>query len=458
MPSEVVMPKMGYDMTEGTIVNWKVKEGDQVQKGQALAEIETGKVNIEIEAFDSGTVGKIIAQPGETLPVGAPIAILLHAGEKLDAAADGGVPAPAAQSSTATPPAPPPSEGAETPPPQTATVPAPAPAPAQAEAAPAPAPQNGGTGGELRVSPIARRIAEDAGIDLRQVKGTGPGGRIVKLDVEEAIEAQKQRGAAPAPAAQPAAAPAPAAPAAAPSPAPASAPAPAPAPTGETIPFSRMRQVIGQRLQQSYQTSPHFFVTVAIDMTEAMAWREEINAILEPEGIKVSVNDVVLKAVASALAKHPEINVTISDQGITRHPEVNLGIAVALAEGLLTPVVRNANAKTISQLAQEVKPLVERARSNKLKPDDLGGGTFTVSNLGPMGVEQFTAIINPPEAAILAVGSTLPEVVAHNGEIGVRQIMRVTMSSDHRVIDGAMAARFLQTLKGMLENPRRLVL
>lgn len=454
MPSEVVMPKMGYDMEEGTIVNWKVKVGDAVQKGQALAEIETGKVNIEIEAFDSGTIGKIMAQPGDTLPVGAPIAILLHAGEKLDAAADGAAPSPAAQASTVTPPAPAPSEDAQVPPPQAAAAPVAAPAPVAT--ATAPAQNGGGDGAEMRVSPIARRIAEDAGLDLRQVKGTGPGGRIVKLDVEEAIAAQKERGAAPAPAAPtaPAQAPAPAA-AAAPAPA---APSPAPAPTGETIPFSRMRQVIGQRLQQSYQTSPHFFVTVAIDMTEAMAWREEINAILEPEGIKVSVNDVVLKAVASALAKHPEINVTISDQGVTRHPQVNLGIAVALDEGLLTPVVRNASAKTISQIAQEVKPLVERARSNKLKPDDLGGSTFTVSNLGPMGVEQFTAIINPPEAAILAVGSTLPEVVARNGEIGVRQVMRVTMSSDHRVIDGAMAARFLQTLKGMLENPRRLVL
>ena len=238
----------------------------------------------------------------------------------------------------------------------------------------------------------------------------------------------------------------------------AATPAPAAAPTGETVPFSRMRQVIGQRLQQSYQTSPHFFVTVPIDMTDALAWREEINKVLQADGIKVSVNDLVLKAVANALVKHPEINVTVSDQGITRHPNVSLGIAVALDDGLLTPVVSNANQKTLSQLAVEAKAAIDRARNNKLKPDDMAGGTFTVSNLGSMGVEAFTAIINPPQAAILAVGSALTEAVVRGGQIVPRDIMRVTLSSDHRVIDGAMAARFLQTIKGQLESPQRLVL
>jgi pyruvate dehydrogenase E2 component (dihydrolipoamide acetyltransferase) len=221
-----------------------------------------------------------------------------------------------------------------------------------------------------------------------------------------------------------------------------------------------MRQVIGQRLQQSVTTSPHFFMTVAVDMTDAMAWREEINQLLEGEGIKITVNDLVLKAVTNSLLRHPEINVTVSNEGITRHAEVNLGIAVALPEGLLTPVVQNAQAKSLSQLSQEAKAAGDRARQNKLKPEDMGSGTFTVSNVGARGVEveHFTAIINPPQAAILAVASALPQPAVRDGQVTVRTIMRLTLSSDHRVIDGAMAAAFLQTLKGQLENPKRMVL
>ena len=453
MSTDVVMPRMGYDMTEGTIVDWKVKEGDDIQKGQILAEIETGKVNIEIEAFEAGTLARIVGQAGQTYPVGAVIAILAAPGEKIEPATNGGS-APAAQTIGQVSPAPtaPPATGA--------TGPAGSPEPS-APGAPTPEDAPGAPLGGVRASPIARRIADEHGLDLRQVKGTGPGGRIVKLDVEEALA----KGiATPAPAPVPAPTPAPAptqavapAPAPAPQPSPAVA-APAATPVGETIPFSRMRQVIGQRLQQSYQTSPHFFVTVPIDMTDALAWREEINQVLQADGIKVSVNDMVLKAVANALVKHPEINVTISEQGITRHPNVNLGIAVALDDGLLTPVVSRAEQKTISQLTVEAKAAIERARNNKLKPDDMASGTFTVSNLGSMGVEEFTAIINPPQAAILAVGSALAEAVVRDGQIVPRSIMRVTLSSDHRVIDGAMAARFLQTVKAQLESPQRLVL
>lgn len=445
MSTDVVMPRMGYDMTEGTIIDWKVKEGDAIQKGQILAEIETGKVNIEIEAFEAGTLARILGQAGQTYPVGEVIAILAAPGEKVETPSNGGS-APAAEAMPqATPPAPPAA------PPSAPTT----------ESQPLPVSAAGAPIGGVRASPIARRIADEHGLDLRQVKGTGPGGRIVKLDVEEALA----KGiATPAPAPVPAPIPAPAptqavapAPAPAPQPSPAVA-APAATPVGETIPFSRMRQVIGQRLQQSYQTSPHFFVTVPIDMTDALAWREEINQVLQADGIKVSVNDMVLKAVANALVKHPEINVTISEQGITRHPNVNLGIAVALDDGLLTPVVSRAEQKTISQLTVEAKAAIERARNNKLKPDDMASGTFTVSNLGSMGVEEFTAIINPPQAAILAVGSALPEAVVRDGQIVPRSIMRVTLSSDHRVIDGAMAARFLQTVKAQLESPQRLVL
>ena len=221
-----------------------------------------------------------------------------------------------------------------------------------------------------------------------------------------------------------------------------------------------MRQVIGQRLQQSVTTSPHFFMTVAIDMTEALAWREQVNKLLEGEGVKLTVNDLVIKAVTNALVRHPEINVTVSDKGITRQSAVNIGIAVALPDGLLTPVIQNAQQKTLTQLSQEAKAAGERARQNKLKPEDMGAGTFTISNVGAKGVEveHFTAIINPPQAAILAVASALPQVVVQDGEMVIRTIMRVTLSSDHRVIDGAMAAQFLQTLKAQLENPQRMVL
>ncbi len=221
-----------------------------------------------------------------------------------------------------------------------------------------------------------------------------------------------------------------------------------------------MRQVIGQRLQQSVTTSPHFFMTVAVDMTEALAWREQVNTLLEGEGLKLTVNDLVIKAVTNALVRHPEINVTVSDKGITRQSAVNIGIAVALPDGLLTPVIQNAQQKTLTQLSQEAKAAGERARQNKLKPEDMGAGTFTISNVGAKGVEveAFTAIINPPQAAILAVASALPEPVVRDGQVVVRTIMRVTLSSDHRVIDGAMAAQFLKTLKAQLENPKRMVL
>lgn len=452
MSTDVVMPRMGYDMTEGTIVDWKVQEGDDIQKGQILAEIETGKVNIEIEAFEAGTLARIIGQAGQTYPVGEVIAILAAPGEKVETVTNGG-PAPAGQAILQ-----------EAPPVTSATGTAAAPAPIVPGVSDTSASAEGAPIGGLRASPIARRIADEHGLDLRQVKGTGPGGRIVKLDVEEALA---NRGTTPTPAPATPAAPAPVP--AAPAPAPVAQPTPQPMPVatpsapmaasaGETVPFSRMRQVIGQRLQQSYQTSPHFFVTVPIDVTAALAWREDINKVLQADGIKVSVNDLVLKAVANALVRHPEINVTVSDQGITRHPNVSLGIAVALDDGLLTPVVSNANQKTLSQLAVEAKAAIERARNNKLKPDDLAGGTFTVSNLGSMGVEEFTAIINPPQAAILAVGSALTEAVVRDGQIVPRDIMRVTLSSDHRVIDGAMAARFLQTIKEQLESPQRLVL
>lgn len=457
MSSEIVMPKMGYDMTEGTIVDWKVKEGDPINKGQILAEIETGKVNIEIEAFEAGTLLKIIGQPGETYPVGAAIALLGQAGEKVEPSANGG------QAKTPPPPATPVEasiapESAGTQPARLATGPAAAAEPSgearqalretgstTVESEDGAAPQGG-----VRASPIARRLAEEAGIDLRGVKGTGPGGRIVKLDVEDFIAAQK---AAP----PPAPASAPAAPAAVPAP---PAVAPSPTPTGDLIPWSRMRQVIGQRLQQSITTSPHFFMTVVVDMTEALAWREQINTVLEPEGVKITINDLVIKAVTNTLVRHPEINVTVSDKGFTRHSTVNLGIAVALEEGLLTPVIQNAQQKTLTQLSHEAKAAGERARQNKLKPEDLGAGTFTISNVGAKGVEveHFTAIINPPQAAILAVASALPQVVVHNGEMVIRTLMRVTLSSDHRVIDGAMAAKFMQTLKAQLENPQRMVL
>lgn len=422
MASEVTMPKMGYDMEEGTILAWTKSEGEAVAKGDVLGEIETGKVNIEIEAFDAGVLLKIVVPEGETVPVGTAIAYIGEEGEEIDLPADGAAPA-AAKNGAATG-----AGGAGE-----ADADSSEAASAASEAADAPADEDGE---RLRASPLARRIASEEGVDLAAVEGSGPHGRIVRDDVMRALEEGAASTSAPAEA--PAEA----------------APTPAPA-AGEREELSRMRQVIAQRLRQSWQEAPHIFLTMAIDMGEALALRKQVNAHLaETEGGKVSVNDLVVKAAAVALRRHPLMNVSWDEGGRVRHEGVHVGVAVALDDGLMTVVARDADAKPISALGAEIADKAERARAGRLTPADMDvASTFTVSNLGMYGIEEFTAILNPPEAGILAVGAAVPTPVVRDGEVVVRPIMRVTLSADHRVVDGATAAAYLVTLRELLEQP-----
>ncbi len=418
MATNVLMPKMGYDMTEGKILRWIKNEGDAVNKGEPVAEIQTEKVNIEIEAFDSGVLAKILHQAGEDVPVGQPIAIIAQPGEKVEVG-EPSAPAPAAAAGM--------------------TPVSQAPAAAESEEAPTEYPSAPSApyptaqplaGGRVKASPLARRVAAERHIDLGQVPGSGPGGRIVRRDVEGFK----------APAAG------------------ARAAAPLVGGADRPVDISRMRQAIARRLSESKVTAPHFYVTNAIDMTEAMAFRSQLNQAVSEEE-KVSFNDIIVKAVAKAAAKFPTVNASWGETRIIERGQVNVGIAVALPEGLVVPVLHNALGKSLPEIARETKEIVARAKANKLRPDEMGGGTITVSNLGSFDVESFTAIINPPESAILAIGSIKKEpVVGDKDQIVVRSIMRVTMSSDHRVIDGATAAQFLAEVKRILQTPMLLLL
>src|SRR5690606_18474702 len=361
------MPQMGFDMQEGTLVRWLKAPGDPVQRGEPIAEVETDKAVVEIESFHSGVVKELLIGEGQTVPVGTPIAII----DTGEADADVGEPQTEAPAGAAAPAAP------AAAPATTAAAPA-APAPA-AEGAP-PAGQNGAQ--RIKASPLARRLAAEHGISLQGLTGSGPGGRIVKQDVLAAVA---QAAAAPAPAAAPAA---------------------APVRPDEVVPLSRMRQTIARRMSESKQQAPHFYVTMAIDMDRAMALREEIKA-LGDEVPPVSVNDLVLKATALALVRHPSLNASLEGDAIRYHGAVHLAMAVALEDGLITPVIRDAHAKSLVEIAREARELAEAARAGRLKPEQYQGGTFTVSNLGMFGVEDFVAIINPPQGAILAVGGVL---------------------------------------------------
>ena len=416
MATTVTMPKMGFDMVEGKLLRWLKKVGEPVKAGEPLAEIETEKVNIEFEAPASGVLKAVLIEEGTTVPVGTPIAIIAAPDEPVEAP----VAAPAVREG---PPLPTPALGAPPPP-------APAPAPV---GAPTPPP-----GGRVKASPLARRLAREAGIDLREIPGTGPGGRVVKRDVDRYLQARAPAAAPPPP------------PAAAPIPTPAPAPVPTPAPTA--VPVSPLRQAIARRMTVSKQTAPHFYVTVEVDMDEAMAWRARINEALGERG-KVTVNDMVVKAAALALREFPALRSSYQEGGIVRHEAIHIGIAVALEEGLITVVLRDADRKPLAQIARESKELVERARSGKVRPEDIEGSVFTVSNLGMFDVEHFIAIINPPEAAIMAVGSVREVPVVKNGQLAIGQRMKVTVSADHRVTDGAEVARFLQAFRRYLENP-----
>lgn len=421
--TRVVMPKLSEAMESGRVIKWLKQEGERVAGGDILAEVETDKADVEMEAFGSGVLRKILVPAGARVPVGALIAVIAEPEEDISTVLQE-VPAPAA------PAAAPPAAG---PPPAAAVAP---PSPAPPVGAPAP--------GRVKASPLARKIAAQTGVDLTRLQGSGPGGRIVRRDVEAALAA------APAPAVTQA----PAGPAAAAVVAPA-APAVA-GPDYEDRPLTPIRAAIARQMPLSKGPVPHFYLTTEVAMDRAWALREEL---LRLEGQpRISLNDLILRATTLALLAHPEVNASFQGTAIRIWRRVHLGIAVALEDGLITPVLRDCQAKSLSQLAADARDLVERARARKLRAPELSGATFTVSNLGMFGVTEFSAIINPPEGAILAVGAVRQVPVASGDAVGLGRRMALTLSCDHRVMDGAMGARFLDTLRRLLEEPLRLLL
>lgn len=429
---DITMPKMGFDMEEGTIVRWLKQVGDTIKKGEAIAEIETDKVTIEIEAFVSGTLTAILVNEGQVAPVNTPIAQL-----------DGPMGAATGAALSAQ-----------------AVAPVAASAAPEVESKAASAELVTADIGDIKASPLARRIAQEKGIDLRQVKGSGPGGRIVREDVEGFTGPQAAAAVA-APVGQPVSSiPASSAtPEAAAAPAPKSAPVSAPIGESDTvIPLTNMRKTIARRLGQSWSGVPHIYVTLDVDMGAALAFRQQANAD-RPKEQQFSVNDLVVKASAMALRSFPNLNASYSDEGIVQHAAINVAIAVALESGLITPVVSNADQRSLGSLAREAKRLVAAARDGKLGPNDMQGGTFTVSNLGMYGILEFTSIVNPPQAAILSVGATerIPVFKDDSDEIIARHSMHLTIGADHRATDGAEAARFLLEIKRLLENPMQLL-
>ena len=405
----IQMPSLSPTMTEGKIVKWLKKQGDKVSSGDAVAEVETDKSNLEIEAYDDGVLAEIVTGENQMAKVGAPIAYLTGKGAKAAPSA------PAAPKPVAAP---------------APAAPKPAPAPAAAVAA-KPAP----TGGRrLRASPVAKRIAREKGLDLTQVSGSGPAGRVVKRDIEEALS----RGPVVAPAARKA---------------PAAQPAPGVRPEPTVAPLSSMRKVIAQRMAEVKPGVPHFYLTIEVDMEAAVKVREEAKAM----DLKVSVNDLIVKAVAMAVRRYPKINVSLQGDQVVQFHSVDVGIAVALEEGLITPVLRDADQKGLEAISTGVRELAERARKRALRPEEYTGGSITVSNLGMYGIDQFVAVINPPQASILAVGAVAEKAVVRDGQLAVRKMMTATLSCDHRVIDGAIGAEFLRELRGLLEHPTRLL-
>lgn len=442
MITRVVMAKLSPTMEEGTIVKWSKAEGDAVKVGDVLAEIETDKANMEMEALGVGVLRRILVAAGGKAPIGALIGVIADASDDIEPVlAEAAAVPPATPAAPATPPRP---VAAAAPPPE-------APAPSQpAQGAPAAAPlpatpAQAAAGGRVKASPLARAMAAERRIALEGVPGSGPGGRIVKRDIEAWAGGPVARPARTAPAAAPAAAPAgrPAAPA---------------APTvarGQEIPLSNMRKTIAKRLAESKLSAPHFYVTIEADMDAAVALRGQIQAAAET---KISFNDLVVMACGRALARFPTVNASWAGDRILTHAEVHVGVAVALPDGLMTPVIRNADSKGLLQIAAEIRDLAQRARDRKIRPEEYMGSTFTVSNLGMYDVTEFTAIINPPDSAILAVGAVRRVPVVDGNAIRPGHRMKLTMSSDHRVIDGALAAQFLAEVRRLLENPAALLL
>jgi len=434
MVVKVLMPKGSDTMTEGKVLKWLKKEGDTIATGDTLLEIETDKVDMEVEAMGGGVLRKVLIGAGKVVPVGELLAVIAKPDEDISALLAGA--AAAAKSAPAAAPAgAPPATGGPLP------------------AAPAlqpPAPQ-GAPGGRLFASPLARRMAQEMGVDLTRVPGSGPNGRIVRQDVERAA-ATHPRPRAPQPA-MAAGSPAKLEPSRAPLAPP--LPRPVAVPSGPEFydePLSSMRKVIATRLVQSKAPVPHFYLTIEVNMARGKELRESAN-LLDPE-LKLSYNDIILKACAAALRQHPEVNASFQGDSIRFHNRVHVGMAVAVeGGGLITPVLRDCDRKNLQDISREAKDLTARARNRKLNPDEYVGGTFSVSNLGMMGIEEFSAIINPPEGAILAVGAVAEKPVVVNGRVEAGWRCRMTLSCDHRVVDGATGAKFLQTLKQILENP-----
>ena len=448
MPISVTMPRMSDTMEAGTVVKWHKAVGDAIMPGDVLADIETDKATMELEAFDEGTIAKLAVEEGSNVSVGDLIVIIAEDGESVeDAAANAG--------SAAAAPAQKQESGSDTPSSSTTALAEP---PAQSSSGSADASSNGSANGRVFASPLARKIAAEKNIDLGSIRGSGPSGRIVKKDVEQA-----RPGQAPT-----------AAPAAAPSTAPAaSAPTPAPMPTftdleSKNVPLSNMRGVIARRLVESKTTIPHYQVTVSARLDALMELRQQLNTQLETQGVKLSVNDFLVRACALAMHQHPFVNSSWNDKGpsIDLHAQVNVGVAVSLPQerggGLVVATLRDADKQGLRYISTETKRLAKKAREKGLTPQEMSDATFTISNLGMFGVDHFTAIINPPNAAILAVGTAVERPFIDTDEDGDRIItigheMAMTMSSDHRIIDGAMAAEYLQTVKQLLESPAGLL-
>ncbi len=431
---DVLMPRLSDTMEEGVLSQWVARVGDHVRKGDVLAVIETDKAAMDMEAYDEGVLTRILVQEGVSVPIGTPIAVIGEAAEP-----------------AATPP--------------------PVPAPDQAERAVVPPPaRSRATGaapaGKLPASPLARKLAREGGIDLSAVSGSGPGGRIVRADIEQAARDRGSAQSGAVPTRPPVAPPATVSPftadAAQPAPvavAPPTSPSPftAPAADAEEIPLTTMRRLTAQRLAASAREAPHFYLTVVADAGDLLAFRAQANQ-RQGADVKITVTDLLIRACATALGAHPEVNASWDETRILRHRHVNIGIAVAIDDGLIVPVIRDADRKTLTEIAREAHDLTARARARKLTPDELTGGTFTISNLGMYGIRQFTAVINPPQAAILAVGEAIRQPVVRDDQVTIATTMTLTLSIDHRAVDGATGARFLTRLRELIEQPLDIVL
>jgi pyruvate dehydrogenase E2 component (dihydrolipoamide acetyltransferase) len=421
--AEVTMPRLSDTMEEGTIATWLKKPGEQVSKGEVLAQIETDKATMDLTSFEAGTLQEILAPEGTTVAIGKPVARI----------GSGAAAAPSAPEAT-----PPPAEKSDSEAPKTPE------ARTNVAEAPEPMAPSEELNGKVRASPMARHLASEHGLDLADIAGSGPQGRVVRADVEAALEAQS------APATE-----------AAPVVATREAPPPPPAPPthdgDERISLSQMRRTIARRMADSTRTVPHFYLTTTVDATELGNLRKQINEQTADAGIKLTFNDLIVKGAALAIRKVPEVNVSFAEDSLVRHSHVHVGIAVATDRGLIVPVVRDADQKSVGQIGRETRDLADRANSGKLQPPEYSGGTFTVSNLGMFGVEQFQAVINPPESAILAVGAITREPAEYQGEVALRDRLRLTLSVDHRALDGAIGARYLQALKALLEKPMLLL-